>query len=114
MKMKVTIRYLCSCMVILGALSTEAYAQQPTLAFPEAEGFGKYAKGGRGGKVLHVTTLKDSGSGSLRAALETSGPRTVVFDVSGIINLSNEITVTSPYLTVAGQTAPDPGVLVRV
>jgi hypothetical protein len=75
-------------------------------AFPTAEGFGAKAAGGRGGRVLEVTTLGDSGPGSLRAAMEASGPRIVVFRVSGTITLTNAIRVRTPYLTVAGQTSP--------
>lgn len=85
------------------------------LAFPGAEGFGRWANGGRGGQVVHVTSLADDGSeGTLRWALETvTGPRTVVFDVSGIITLSKRITVNEPYVTIAGQTAPGDGIMVR-
>jgi len=85
-------------------------AQVP--AFSGAEGFGAVTPGGRGGDVLHVTHLGNSGPGSFRAALEASGPRTVVFDVSGIIQLESELNVTNPYLTIAGHTAPGAGVIV--
>ena len=81
-------------------------------AFPGAEGGGALSLGGRGGRVIPVTSLADSGSGSLRACMEASGPRTCVFAVSGTINLSSSITVSNPYLTVAGQTAPEAGVQV--
>ena len=81
-------------------------------AFPTAEGFGANAVGGRGGRVIDVTTLDDSGPGSLRAAMEASGPRIVVFRVSGTITLTNAIRVRTPYLTVAGQTSPG-GVEIR-
>lgn len=85
------------------------------LAFPGAEGFGRWANGGRGGQVVHVTSLEDDGTeGTLRWALETvTGPRTVVFDVSGIITLNKRITVNEPYVTIAGQTAPGDGIIVR-
>jgi len=75
-------------------------------AFPGAEGFGARAKGGRGGQVLFVVNLNDSGLGSLRAACETKGARMVVFRVSGLIDLKSPIRVKEPYLTIAGQTAP--------
>ncbi|OFX26070.1 MAG: hypothetical protein A2V77_18300 [Anaeromyxobacter sp. RBG_16_69_14] len=81
-------------------------------AFPGAEGGGALSLGGRGGQVILVTSLADSGSGSLRACMEASGARTCVFTVSGTINLSSSINVTNPYLTVAGQTAPGGGVQV--
>jgi len=75
-------------------------------AFPTAEGFGADARGGRGGRVIEVTSLNDSGDGSLRAAMEAPGPRICVFRVSGTITLKSAIRVSEPYLTVAGQTSP--------
>lgn len=82
-------------------------------AFPGAEGFGSTTPGGRGGQVLFVTTLADSGPGSLREACDTPGPRIVVFRVSGTIQLESPIVVREPYLTLAGQTAPGDGICIR-
>ena len=82
-------------------------------AFPGAEGFGCATPGGRGGRVIAVTNLADSGPGSLRDALETSGRRFVVFKVSGNIDVSEQIVVDDPYVTVAGQTAPGGGITLR-
>lgn len=81
-------------------------------AFPGAEGGGAYSFGGRGGKVITVTNLNDSGPGSFREACEQGGARIVVFNVAGIIQLKSPIIVRAPYITIAGQTAPGDGVCI--
>lgn len=88
-----------------------AGAQAPSkLAFPGAEGAGRFAAGGRGGKVLWVTTLADSGPGSLRAAVESSGPRIVRFKVAGTIRLSSDLVVREARITLDGRSAPQGGI----
>lgn len=99
-----------SILTFLIFISTTALAQTP--AFPGAEGFGRYVTGGRGGKVVHVTNLNDSGTGSLRAAVSGSSDKIVVFDVGGVIPLSSDLSI-GANTTVEGQTAPYPGITIR-
>ena len=89
---------------------TAAQAQAP--AFPGAEGHGRYVTGGRGGKVIHVTNLNDSGTGSLRAAVSGSAKKIVVFDVGGVIELKSDLKI-GENTTILGQTAPNPGITLR-
>ncbi len=104
---------------ILYGMALNAHAQ--TLAFPTAEGYGKWVSGGRGGQVIHVTNLEDTDrrggviEGSLRAALKTPGsePITIVFDTAGIINLSGEMRIQRSNVTIAGQSAPGDGICIK-
>src|SRR6185369_1550666 len=81
-------------------------------AFPGAWGGGMYSFGGRGGKVIAVTNLNDSGPGSFREACEQGGPRIVVFNVAGIIKLDAAVSIRAPYITIAGNTAPGDGICI--
>lgn len=92
------------------AISVTTMAQGP--AFPGAEGHGRYVTGGRGGKVVRVTNLNDSGAGSLRAAVNGSDKKIVVFEVGGVIALKSELRI-GANTTIEGQTAPSPGITLR-
>ncbi len=102
-------RWLVVALVCLGLSGCDI---QPP-AFPGAEGFGAETPGGRRGRLLFVENLNDSGPGSLRAALETPEPRVIVFRVGGTITLQSPLELTSPYVTVAGQSAPGGGIQIR-
>lgn len=103
---------VCLCLIACGLLGGSD-PKEMIAAFPGAEGFGSKTPGGRGGKVLLVTNLNDSGPGSFRAACETSRPRIVIFRVGGLITLKSPLVISEPYITIAGQTAPGDGICLR-
>jgi hypothetical protein len=126
-RMPVCAATVVAVLVLVGSVPVRASKETPdgvttnVLAFPGAEGFGACARGGRGGRVYHVTTLEDGGAarndaapkGSLREAVEAQGPRLVVFDVAGTIRLTKDLLITNPFITIAGQTAPGEGICLR-
>jgi hypothetical protein len=111
--------YLKICVLFICVFEPMVQARTP-VAFPGAEGYGRFAQGGRGGDVYHVTTIEDYNpktdkaiEGSLRQAVMTqTKPRTIVFDLSGTIRLKAPLLVTKSYLTIAGQTAPGDGITI--
>lgn len=106
----------CGLMLAVGGLSVvearqTAAAVPAPLAFPGAQGWAATTPGGRGGQIIRVTTLAAEGPGSFREAVETKGPRIIVFEVGGVVDMAGKtLTIREPFLTIAGQTAPSPGV----
>ena len=101
-------------LIVLGLFAfAPTFASAAVPAFPGAEGGGAASVGGRGGRVIEVTNLNDSGPGSFRDAVSQTGPRTVVFRLGGTITLQSQVLIRKPYLTIAGQTAPGGGIQLR-
>ena len=94
-----------ACLLLLACV-----AALPARADPIAAGTSTHGGAVAGGKVIHVTTLADSGPGSLRAATREKGPRVIVFDVGGVVHLASDLKISVPDITIAGQTAPAPGI----
>lgn len=118
--MMLTVALSCSVTASCKAAEDEPIVERPLagvtqadrLAFPGAEGHGRFARGGRDGRIIPVTTLADEGPGSLRACIEASGPRVCVFRVGGVIRYVRERPIiVHPNLTIAGETAPGDGIL---
>jgi len=103
-------RHAVAC--LLSFLMLSAAHGSPQLAFAGAEGAGRFAAGGRGGKIMRVTNLADSGPGSLRAAIEAKGPRIVRFDVAGTIRLASDLVIRENRITIDGRSAPGHGVAI--
>src|SRR4030042_1514410 len=105
------IKKVISLCIIISAIiiNVSIVSHDTSYVFPGAKGFGIETAAGRGGKIIKVTNLNNTGKGSLREAVETEGARIIVFEVAGVIDLNmTSLTIRNPYVTIAGQTAPSP------
>ena len=110
---RLAVALIAFCLAALPGVLQAGMPNPAALAFPAAQGWAAGTPGGRGGQVLRVTTLAADGPGSLAQALRTPGPRIVVFEVAGVIDLKlQELRISEPFLTIAGQTAPSPGITI--
>lgn len=110
--MRLILSLFAATLMLPAALPTPARAQAMA-AFPGAVGWAAQTPGGRGGRIIRVTTLAPEGPGSFKAAVQAKGPRIVVFEVGGVIDLQRSaIAISEPFLTIAGQTAPSPGITI--
>lgn len=110
-RFQLSLALACGLLAMLSPILVRAAETKTSPAFPGAVGFGTETPGGRGGRVIKVTNLNLAGPGSFAAAVESKGPRIVVFEVGGVIDLeATVLTITEPFLTIAGQTAPNPGI----
>src|SRR5262245_30145791 len=112
--MSVTRQWLRISIAVAAALAAAAAQQAHALpVIPGAAGYGTDTPAGRGGAVYRVTNLLESGAGSMKACIDANGPRTCIFEVSGVIKLTEDMTIRNGKLTIAGQTAPSPGIMIR-
>src|SRR5688572_19203803 len=105
-------RTMISSLLAAGFIAMGAAAQALPV-IPGGAGYGMETVAGRGGKVYRVTNVNASGTGSLKACIDAEGPRTCIFDVSGTIRITTDLVIRNDKLTIAGQTAPSPGILLR-
>ncbi|HYM34613.1 MAG TPA: hypothetical protein VET48_04405, partial [Steroidobacteraceae bacterium] len=108
-------KLFCLCLLAIGAFNCNTVsAAENSIAFPGAQGWAATTVGGRGGRIIKVTTLKSTGPGSLSEAMDADGPRIVVFEVGGVIDFGkkDEFKIKKPFITIAGQTAPSPGITI--